>query len=178
MPGRISPEPRVRVRKCSHGGVIKSRFCASEKNANTFSRDCGNQSCEWKFRTHRVKPFPKSSPCSVLPSRRRHRDGRRANGSPKYDLDGSESDLLYSAGVAGFLVRNRSINRCLPQGDTMSKTACPSHIIEIVFFSLGDGVCASAAPAIAKATKREIRIRIPNLFIRVPIIRRRASRRI
>ena len=51
MPGRISPEPRVRVRKCSHGGVIKSRFCASEKNANTLSRDCGNQSCEWKFRT-------------------------------------------------------------------------------------------------------------------------------
>src|SRR5262249_41458810 len=51
MPGRISPEYGVIVRKCSHGGVIKSRFCASEKNAKTFSRDCGNQSCDWKFRT-------------------------------------------------------------------------------------------------------------------------------
>src|SRR5215475_6054432 len=51
MPGCISPEYGVIVRKCSHGGVIKSRFCASEKNANTLSRDCGNQSCDWKFRT-------------------------------------------------------------------------------------------------------------------------------
>ena len=45
---------RVIARKCSHGGVIKSRFCASEKNANTLSRGCDSQRCDSKFRT-RIK---------------------------------------------------------------------------------------------------------------------------
>jgi hypothetical protein len=35
--------------------VIKSRFCASEKKANTLPRGCGSQSCDSKFRT-RIKP--------------------------------------------------------------------------------------------------------------------------
>jgi hypothetical protein len=35
----------------------------------------------------------------------------------------------------------------------------------MLFFSLGDGVCASAAPPIARATKTQHCIRIPNLFI-------------
>jgi hypothetical protein len=43
-------------------------------------------------------------------------------------------------------------------------------VIEIMFFSLGDGVCASAAPPIAKATKRQNCIRIPNLFIPTPLL--------
>src|SRR5215467_13789926 len=51
MAGRIWPEHGVIVWKCSHGGVIRSRLCASEKNANTLSRDWGSQSCDWKFLT-------------------------------------------------------------------------------------------------------------------------------
>ena len=47
-------------------------------------------------------------------------------------------------------------------GDTISKTACPSQG-EIVFFSLGDGVCASAARQIAKALKKQTPVRIPML---------------
>ena len=74
---------------------------------------------------------------------------------------------LFPAGVAGFLVRNGSINRCVPPGDTTSKTACPSQVIEIVLISLGDGACASAAPAIAKATGTQSDHRIPELFIPV-----------
>jgi hypothetical protein len=77
------------------------------------------------------------------------------------------SQILFPAGVAGFLVRNGSIKRCVPPGDTISKAACPSQVIEIVFFSLGDGACASVAPAIAKATGTQSDHRIPELFIPV-----------
>jgi hypothetical protein len=40
----------------------------------------------------------------------------------------------------------------------------------MVFFSLGDGVCASAVPPMAIATKRQNCIRIPNLFIPTPLL--------
>lgn len=53
------------VRKCSHGGVIRSRFCASAKNANTSSRGRGSQSCDWKFRT-RMKPNRFRTICSCF----------------------------------------------------------------------------------------------------------------
>ena len=40
----------VIIRKRTHGGVIASRFCASEKNANTSPRGRGSQSSEIKWR--------------------------------------------------------------------------------------------------------------------------------
>ena len=61
-----------------------------------------------------------------------------------------------------------------PPGDTISKAACPSQVIETLFFSLGDGVCATAPPPIAKATKRQTHFR--RLFIPMPSLQVGAGR--
>ncbi|PYK31848.1 MAG: hypothetical protein DME58_06795 [Verrucomicrobia bacterium] len=52
------------------------------------------------------------------------------------------------------------------------------QLAPFVFFSLGDGVCASAAPPLAKSIKRQTHICTANVFIPMPIIRRRGSMRI
>src|SRR5947199_8265296 len=77
------------------------------------------------------------------------------------------SQVLRSDGVAGFLVRNGSINRSVPPGDMISKAAWPSQVIEMVFFSLGDDVgdCAHTGGASARTRRSSSRMRTCQCFI-------------